>query len=224
MKLNEFLSRTPLFRGLTPEEVDTMQACLSPRLKKYERGEIIYRYGDFVTSLGIVLSGSVNIERCDAWGNNSIIDLVEPGEMFAESFACLKSEPLTMDAVANEKTEVIFFNVNKVLYLCASRCSYHNRLIENLTQSLARKNVALNNKMQYITPKTIRAKLIAYFSNEALRQGKLTIEIPFNRQQLADYLSVERSALSNELSKMQADGLIEYNKNVFKINIAGMEK
>ena len=77
-----------------------------------------------------------------------------------------------MDAVANEKTEVIFFNVNKVLYLCASRCSYHNRLIENLTQSLARKNVALNNKMQYITPKTIRARLIAYFSNEALRQGK----------------------------------------------------
>jgi len=220
MKISDFLSKTTLFRGILPNEIESMNPCLLPILKQYKKGETIYRYGDVIISLGIVLNGSVNIERCDAWGNNSIIDIIETGGIFGETYACLKSEPLTVDVVANEKTEVLFFNINKVLYLCPKRCSFHSKLIENLMQNLARKNVMLSNKMRYLTPKTIRARLVAYLSSESFEQGKLSIEIPFNRKQLADYLSVERSALSNELSKMQAEGMIEYHKNSFKLNIA----
>lgn len=220
MNIFDFLSKTSLFRGITPAEIEAMKDCLLPIVKQYNRGESIFRSGETISSLGIVLTGSVNIERGDAWGNNSIIDKIESGGMFGETYACLKSEPITVDVTATEKTEAVFFDIGKVLYICPNRCGFHTRLIDNLVQNLARKNLALSNKMRYITPKTIRARLIAYLSSEAFAQGKLTIEIPFNRQQLADYLSVERSALSNELSKMQDDKLIQYNKNRFKLNIA----
>lgn len=223
MNIFEFLSKTSLFRGITPAEIEAMKDCLMPTVKQYGKSESIFRSGEVINSLGIVLAGSVSIERGDAWGNNSIIDKIEVGGMFGETYACLKSEPLTIDAIATERTEVVFFDIGRVLHICPNRCSFHTRLIDNLVQNLARKNLALSNKMRYITPKTIRARLIAYLSAESFKQGKLTIEVPFNRQQLADYLSVERSALSNELSKMQDDKLIQYSKNRFKLNIASFE-
>lgn len=224
MNFFDFLSKTTLFRGILTSEIEKMDPCLTPVIKRYSKGESIFRFGDVITSLGIVLSGSVSIQRCDAWGNNSIIDKIEAGGIFGETYACLKSEQLNVDVTASEKTEVALFNINKVLYVCSNRCNFHSKLIENLMQNLARKNVALSNKMRYLTPKTIRARMISYLSSESFTQGKLTVEVPFNRQQLADYLSVERSALSNELSKMQDDGLIEYNKNRFKLNISHFEK
>lgn len=219
MKFYELLSHTTLFRGISLAEIESMSSCLSPIVKRYNKGETVFRSGDVIQSLGIVLSGAVNIERSDAWGNNSIISKIVTGGVFGETYACLKSEALTVDVTASEKTDIAFFDVNRVLYVCPNRCGFHNKLIENLMHDLARKNMMLSDKIGFITPKTIRARITSYLSAESVKQGRLTLEIPFNRQQLADYLSVERSALSNELSKMQADGLIEYYKNTFKLNI-----
>ncbi len=223
MNINQFLSKTHLFRGILPSEIESMTICLQPKIKSFAKGENIFRLGDVISAVGIVLSGAVNIERCDAWGNNSIIEKVEEGGLFGESYACLQSEALSVDVVATEKSEIIFFNINKILGICSNNCSFHTKLIESLIQNLAQKNVALSNKMRYITPKSIRARLIAYLSAESFKHGKRTFDIPFNRQQLADYLSVDRSALSNELSKMHSEGLIDYYKNSFKLHILELE-
>lgn len=219
MNINDFLSKTNLFRGITPAEIESMSLCLNPTIKQYNKGQSIFRFGDVISTIGTVLSGAVSIERGDAWGNNSIIEIIEVGGIFGESYACLQSEALSMDVIAAEKCEIIFFDISQILCVCPNRCAFHTKLIESLIQNLARKNVGLSNKMRYITPKAIRTRLISYLSAESFKQGSRTFEIPFNRQQLADYLSVDRSALSNELSKMHNDGLIDYYKNSFKLNI-----
>lgn len=209
------LSKTALFRGSSPEEVETMLSCLGAERRAFEKGEMIFRTGDVVTSLGIVLSGSVLIESNDLWGNATVLDSVGPGQIFAETYACTPGEPMMVDAVAAGETEVLFLNMERVLGVCSSACSHHTRLIRNLLQLSAQKNLNLSRKIFHTAPKTIRGRLLSYLSDQAVRSGGCAFSIPFNRQQLADYLNVDRSALSNELGKMQREGLLMVEKNRF---------
>lgn len=113
------------------------------------------------------------------------------------------------------ETEVLFLNAARLLQTCPNSCVHHNRLIKNLLQISAQKNLTLSRRMLHTSSKFIRGRLLSYFSQERLRHGSLQFTIPFNRQQLADYLGVDRSALSNELSKMRRDGILIYEKNTF---------
>ena len=219
-----FIAATPLFRGMTEQETASMLNCLGGKTEVYQKEEYIYHTGDHVRAMGLILSGSVHIEKVDVWGNCNIIENIGTGQVFAETYACAPTEPLMVNVVAAEACEVLFLDVKKALQTCPSVCDFHSRLIRNLLVVMAGKNLALTRKMNHITPKSIRARLLSYFSYEAIKQGKYTFTIPFNRQQLADYLSVERSALSNELSKMRNDGLLEYNKNIFTLKCgSGLE-
>lgn len=211
------LSHTPLFAGVSPQEIEAMLACLDTERRHYTKGQIILRSGDTVRSMGIVLSGRVLIEKTDLWGNATVLDSVGPGQIFAETYACTPQEPLMVDAVAAESAEVLFIQVARVLEVCPSSCAHHHTLIRNLLALSAQKNLLLSRKIFYTAPKTIRARLLSYLSDQAIRCGRRSFTIPFNRQQLADYLNVERSALSNELSKMQQDGLIETERNYFRL-------
>lgn len=211
------LSHTPLFAGVAPQEIEAMLACLDTERRHYTKGQIILRSGDTVRSMGIVLSGRVLIEKTDLWGNATVLDSVGPGQIFAETYACTPQEPLMVDAVAAESAEVLFIQVARVLEVCPSSCAHHHTLIRNLLALSAQKNLLLSRKIFYTAPKTIRARLLSYLSDQAIRCGRRCFTIPFNRQQLADYLNVERSALSNELSKMQQDGLIETERNYFRL-------
>lgn len=211
------LSHTPLFAGVAPQEIEAMLACLDTERRHYTKGQIILRSGDTVRSMGIVLSGRVLIEKTDLWGNATVLDSVGPGQIFAETYACTPQEPLMVDAVAAESAEVLFIQVARVLEVCPSSCAHHHTLIRNLLALSAQKNLLLSRKIFYTAPKTIRARLLSYLSDQAIRCGRRSFTIPFNRQQLADYLNVERSALSNELSKMQQDGLIETERNYFRL-------
>lgn len=212
-----FLANTLLFRGTTEDEVKSMLQCLGSFTREFEKGEVICRVGETVESLGLVLAGSVNIESGDLWGNNSILGHVQSGEIFAETYACIPGEALMVNVTAAEKTQVLFLNTARLLETCPNSCAHHNKLIKNLLQISAQKNLELSRRILHTSSKSIRGRLISYLSQQAMQSGGYRFSVPFNRQQLADYLGVDRSAMSNELSKMQADGLLSYNKNSFEL-------
>ena len=211
------LTETALFRGISPGEAEKMLDCLGAERRRYPKGAQICRTGETVSALGMVLSGRALIESIDLWGSAAVLDSVGPGQIFGEAYACVPGEPLMVDVTAAEAAEVLFLRMDRVLQTCADACGFHSRLIRNLLTIMARKNLMLTRKIDHMSQRTIREKVMAYLSCEAERWGNEAFEIPFNRQQLADYLAVDRSALSAELSRMQKDGLIEYGKNRFRI-------
>lgn len=211
----KFITKTGLFKGVTEEETRAMLHCLGAGEKKYPKDSTIYHMGQTIRHMGLLLKGGINIVRTDVWGNANILGHILPGEVFAETYACNPNEPMISDVVTTLESTVLFLDVGKVVQTCVSSCSHHERLIRNLLTVLSLKNLNLSQKINHITPKTIRERLLSYLSWEAVKQGKQHIDIPFSRQQLADYLSVDRSALSSELSKMQREGLLSYKKNHF---------
>lgn len=211
-----FISKTALFRGCSEEDILNMSEHLDFRTDRYRKGDVIFSTGSVVTDIGLVLSGSVRIEHTDLWGNKSILGLTPAGGVFAESYACIPNEPMMVDAVANEDCDILFISVPRLFIPC-SACGSQNRLIQNLVMISAGKNLQLSRRSLHTSPKTIRGRLFSYFSQQVSAQGSNKIVIPFDRQQLADYLNLDRSALSKELGKMRNDGLIEYNKNTFVI-------
>ena len=212
-----FLTKTVLFRGSSAEEVKAMLTCLNAETRTYPRGSTVYHAGDVVTSVGLVLSGSVSIENDDVWGNKSILDHVKPGQVFAETYACVSGEPLMISVVAAEPTEILFLDMNRMLHVCTNACDFHNKLVRNLLFVASQKNLNLSRRIFHTSSKSIRGRLLSYLSFQATQHGSREFEIPFNRQQLADYLSVDRSALSNELSKMQRDGLLRVDRSRFTL-------
>jgi CRP-like cAMP-binding protein len=212
-----FLSQTVLFRGISPQDVQSMMTCLQAFTRSYPRGAVIHHAGDTIHCIGMVLSGSVSIENDDVWGNKSILDRVAPGQIFAETYACVPGERLMINVVAAEPVEVLFLNTDKMFTVCSSSCTFHNKLVRNMLSIAAQKSLNLSRRIMHTSSKSIRGRLLSYLSFQAAIHNGREFDIPFNRQQLADYLSVDRSAMSNELSKMQSQGLIEYNKNTFKL-------
>ena len=211
----QFLQKTPLFSGSSLDEVKSMLDCLGAEQKTFAKGETIYHAGDTAQSMGLVLSGRVQIENDDLWGNKSVLDRIGPGLVFAETYACIPDEPLMVTAVASEPSEILFLNGARILQTCPSACLHHSKLIRNLLTISAQKNLNLSRRIFHTSSKSIRGRLVSYLSYQAARNKSLDFTIPFNRQQLADYLSVDRSALSNELGKMQKDGLLTVDKNHF---------
>ena len=212
------LKKSNLFQGVTPEEIQSMLNCLSAHVKHYKKDEFIIRSGDYIHFVGMIVSGAALIIQEDFWGKRTIISELLPGNLFAETYACIPSLPIEMSVICDSECDVIFMDMNRIMTTCSSSCSFHTRLIQNFLSSLARKNMILTKKMQHMSKKTIREKLLSYLSAESLKSNSSTFYIPFNRQQLADYLSIDRSALSNELSKLQAEGILTYNKSKFTLN------
>ena len=215
MKLN--LSDTQLFRGIEEKDIDSLLKCLGVVKKEYKKGEVILREGETTESVGVVLSGMVMIACSDVWGNNSIFGSAAPGAVFAEAYACMPGEALLIAASAAEDSAVLFLNVGKVLSTCPNSCVFHTKLIRNLLTVCAYKNLQLSRRILHTSSKSIRGRLMSYFSECVKKCGSYSFEIPYSRQQLADYLSVDRSAMCSELSKMQRDGLIQYKKNKFEL-------
>ena len=186
------------------------------RQASYSRNETIFHTGDTPREIGIVETGSVNIENTDLWGNRCILSNVAPGQLFAETYV-LCQEPMLVSAVAAEDCQITFLNLSLLLDLRYSHTSWHQKLQSSLLYIFARKNLTLSSRIFCTTPKTIRERLLTYLSGISLKAGSSTFQIPFDRQQLADYLNLDRSALSKELGKMKRDGLIDFYKNTFQL-------
>lgn len=211
----QILKDSALFRGVTLEEIHTMLKCLGTEQRRFAKGEVIYCAGDVVQSMGMVLAGSIQVENNDFWGNKSILDHLGPGQVFAETYACIPGEPLMVSVVTVEAAEILFLHIGRLLQTCPNSCAHHTKLIRNLLDISAQKNLVLSRRIFHTSCKSIRGRLLSYLSFQAARQNNHEFTIPFNRQQLADYLNVDRSALSNELSKMQKEGLLQVRKHHF---------
>lgn len=209
------LKQVPIFDGIENYEMEHILSCLKAKFRQFNRGEIIYHMGDHVTAMGIVLKGSVIIENNDVWGHHQMIEHASAGQIFAETYACVANQPMMVDVIAAEPSEVLFLDIGCVMHTCGNACRFHQQLIQNLLDLAFKKNLMLSRKIINTSAKSIRGRLLSYLSQMAVNAGKEAFTIPFNRQQLADYLGVDRSALSRELGRMQEEGLLEFDKNRF---------
>ena len=213
------LSASPLFSGISEAEVTAMLACLRAETKAFPKDAFLLRAGDTAGAIGLVLSGSVLIVQEDIWGNRNILSKAAPGQTFAAAFACAPGAALNASVVAEQPVTVLFLDVQRILNVCPSACTHHSRIIRNLLRELAEKNLRFSEKLTHMGQRTTRAKLLSYLSAEAQRLGAYEFDIPFSRQQLADYLGVERSGLSLELGKLQREGLLDFHKSHFRLNV-----
>jgi CRP-like cAMP-binding protein len=211
------LKKSPLFAGIEEGSIETILPCLSAVVKKYEKNQFIFEAEENVTSVGLILTGSVLVIKEDFWGNRDILSQLGPAELFAEAFSCAQVERLPVSVVSADKTDVMLVNYKKIVTTCSTACSFHTMLIQNMMKILAKKSVILMQKLEQMAKRTTREKLLAYLSAEAQKNGRSMFEIPFNRQELADYLSVDRSAMSSELGKMRDEGILTFDKNHFQL-------
>lgn len=217
------LSSSSFFVGMSEEEILSILKCVDAKHFKKYVGEYILKAGEQTTSMGLVLSGCVLIIQEDLWGHRNIMAKIEAGDFFAEPFAATPNAVLNISVVANEDCEILMLNVQNLLTVCPSACRHHNQLVRNLVSVLAKKVLLFNDKISHMSKRTTREKLLSYLSSESMRQGKLSFDIPYNRQQLADFLSVERAAMSVELSKLQREGILTTNRNHFELLIVSDE-
>ena len=211
------LRNSPFFQGMTEEEILSVLHCVNATVLRRKKGEYILRAGDSTETMGLVLRGSVLCLQEDLWGHRNIIHRIGAGEFFAESFAATPGSVLNVNIVADEDTEFMLLHLDRLLQTCPHACAHHNRLVRNLVAVMARRVMHLNEKITHMAKRSTREKLLSYLSAESMRQGRLSFDIPYDRQQLADYLCVERAAMSVELSKLQREGFLRTNRNHFEL-------
>ncbi|MEG1560567.1 MAG: Crp/Fnr family transcriptional regulator [Clostridia bacterium] len=211
----EILKNNSLFIGIGIEDFYKILSCIGAQIKSYRRGDVVFFSGNLVSEVGLVLSGRVKVMREAADGNSNILTELYESEMFGETFACAGIDHIPVTVLAAEDCEILFLNYRKIIGTCASSCAFHTKLIENMLMLLAQKNLFLNRKIEILSKRSTRERLLLFFDLQRGVSGKFTI--PYNREELAAMLCVERSAMSAELSRMQADGLIRFQKNEFEL-------
>ncbi len=203
-----------LFSGIEGAERESLMGCLQAVGRRFKKGELVLAAGD-KPSVGLVREGVVQVIAEDPMGNRTIIGRMEEGDMFGEAFACAGAEKLPFSVEASADCDILLIDVARIVVTCPAACPFHTRLIENLMAVLARKNILLGTKIRHLSRRSTRDKLLSYLSDRAREVGAREFNVPFNRQEMADYLCVDRSAMSAELSKLKAEGILDYNKNQF---------
>ncbi len=216
-KYLDVLKEVNLFTGIEESELQPLLSCLSATTAHYEKGQTVFFSGQSIKQFGIVLSGQIQVVQDDYQGNRSIFAKIGSGNMFGESFACAEIKTLPVSVITTTGSELLFIDCRRLAVPCTKACSFHSRLIQNLLNIVSMKNILLTQKIEITSKRTTREKLLAYLSAEAKKARSNRFNIPFNRQELADYLSVERSAMSAELSKLRNDGVLNFHKNQFQL-------
>ena len=208
---------SPLFDGIRPEDRKTMLDCIGYHIGTFRKGDIVAFEEENIQHIGIVISGSVDMVKEDLWGNKTMLVRISKNELFGETFACGSDHLSLVTFLVSEDATILFIPFHRVLNICSMACSFHHRLTENMVRIIANKNRDLMRKIEVISKRTIREKLLAYLSIQAQMQNTRYFEIPLGRVELAEYLCVDRSALTRELVKMKEDGLIDYDRNYFRM-------
>ena len=211
------LKNTQLFSGVGDDEISTMLNCLQAKLLTFKKGEYIFREGEHIDSITVLVEGKLLVQHDDFWGNRNIVNMIRIGEMFGESYVAPESGAILNDVIAEENSTVIFFDIKRILTVCSTACRFHSLVVQNLFFSISEKNRTLVQKIGHMSKRSTRAKLLSYLSEEAKKNNNNHFTIPFTRQQLADFLCVDRSAMSNELCKMRNEGLLQFDKNQFTL-------
>jgi CRP-like cAMP-binding protein len=225
MDYSSVLIKNALFSRIDRAELGGILDCLKASVGRYKKGDYIIAAGEETRRIGVMLSGQAAVYKDDILGNRSLITLIGPSDMFAESFLCagITSSPVTVEAGAD--SEIMLLPFDRIIKTCTSCCSYHNTLIENMLGILARKNIMLSEKIDHIAKRTTRQKLASYLLGQATLKGGGSFSIGLDRQSLADYLCVNRSALSRELSGIAEQGILKFHKDRFVIyDLKGLER
>ena len=217
-KYFHILNRCALFHGIDPVDIPGLLACLGASVRKVAKNQHILAEGDPATWVAILLSGSAEIINQDIYGNRSILSQITPGELFGESFSCSGVQTLPVSVIATDDSHVMLIDCRRITTSCSNACGFHNQMIYNLLQSVAVRNLEFHQKLEIVSKRTTREKLMAYLLSEAKKHGSNSFTIPYDRQGLADYLGVERSAMSAELSKLQKDGILTTNRSHFTLS------
>lgn len=211
------LLKIPLFEGVGAAGLPSLLNCLGVKHKLFAKNAYVFLAGQTISHVGIVLKGRVQIIKDDIMGNRTILSECGPLDLFAESFACAHVEHAPVSVLVTEPAEIMFIDCKRIITVCPSSCRFHTRLVENLLKIVAQKNLMLNQKMEVLARRSIREKLLAYLYAEAQKHNARRFRINFNRQELADYLCTDRSALSRELSKLQAEGVVSSDGHIFEL-------
>lgn len=215
-KYLEILKTVELFKEIHQSDLQLLLHCLKAKIAHYDKNDIVFMAGERISNLGIVLSGQVQIVQEDFYGNKCIINNINTGNLFAESFSYANIEPLPFNIYATIESNILFIDCKALITPCENVCNFHSKLIFNMLNIVAMKNIALTKKIEFVSKRTTREKLLAYLSAEAQKYQNCNFCIPFNRQELADYLNVDRSAMSSELSRLKDDGILRFKKNRFE--------
>ena len=216
-KYLEILRACPLFHGVGDGELLKMLTCLGARVMAFDKKYTVLAEGSAAKYIGIVLTGTAQIIRIDYYGNRSILGEVGPSELFGEAFACAEVAAIPVTVIANEPCEVMLIDCAHILHTCASNCGHHQQLIFNLMKDLALKTLQFHQRIEVTSRRTTREKLLAYLALRAKLAGSNRFDVPFDRQELADYLEVERSGLSAEIGKLRKEGILESEKKRFTL-------
>lgn len=212
------LEKSPLFSGMTPDEIQHILNCLGNRRKAYRKNEYIFMEGEENPKVGVILSGSVQAIKETKSGGLILINQMYPGDTFGLSYVCADVKHLPISIISGGNTEILFIELDQLVRTCQNACQFHVDMIKNALRILAEKNLFLDSKLYYISQKTIRERIQSYLEDQESRHESSEFEVPFNREQLADFLCVDRSALSRELSNMKKEGIIDYRKNWFQLH------
>ena len=216
-KYLEVLQKCPLFYTIEPDNLITILSCLGAKIETFDKKYTIFAEGYPARQIGIVLSGSVQVVQIDYYGNRSILSQLGSSEVFAEAFACAEVSSLPVSVIASEPCEIMLIDCSHILHTCTNNCGFHQQLIFNLMKDLAKKTILFHQRIEITAKRTTREQLMAYLTLEAKKADSNSFDIPFDRQELADYLEVDRSGLSAEISKLKKEGIIDCQKNCFKI-------
>ena len=216
-KFFDILKKCPLFYDIEEGELLSMLGCLDAKVEFFDKKYTVFAEGSPAKHIGIVLSGSAQVVQVDYYGNRSILSKLAPSEMFAEAFACAEIEALPVSVIANEPSEIMLIDCRHILHTCSKHCVFHQKMIFNLMRDLATKTILFHQRIQVTSKRTTREKLLAYLALQSKKAKSSTFTIPFDRQELADYLEVDRSGLSAEISKLRHEGVLESDKNRFKL-------
>lgn len=214
-KYYPILEQCTLFDGIAMESLQGMLSCIGGRVLEVSKGQYVLREGDPATQIGMVLTGAVQLVRQDFYGNRSIVAHIAPAQLFGETYACADAAVLPVSVIADSDSTVLLMDCHRITATCSNACAFHNRIIFNLLRLVATKNLIFDQKIQITSQRTTREKLMAYLLHQAKLQGSNRFTIPYDRQGLADYLEVERSGLSAEISKLRKEGILESEKNYF---------
>jgi len=215
--ISDALLRCPLFEGIAPSDLSGVLDFLSARRVNYAKGAVIMQEGSPARDVGVLLAGRIQLIRTDYYGNRSIMLSIQPKQLFAASFACAKAARMPVSVVAAEDCEVLLLDCSRVLTLCCNACEFHSRIVFNMLRIVSERNIALHRKALITARRTTREKLMTYLLMQAKEAGRADFAIPFDRQGLADYLEVDRSGLSAEMSKLKKEGVLDYYKNHFRL-------
>ena len=208
---------SPLFAGIKTEDLKAMLGCIGYQISTFKKGDIVAFEEENIKHIGIIISGAVDMVKEDLWGNKTMLVRMRKDELFGETFACGSDNLSVVTFLVSEDARILFMPFDRVMHSCTMACRFHHRLIENMVHIIANKNRDLMRKVEVVSKRTIREKLLAYLSIQSQTQDLRYFEIPLGRVELAEYLCVDRSALTRELAKMKEDGLIDYDRNCFRI-------